>query len=155
MTALAKLKERLLFLTKDPICDIEETKSHTLLSFDLPNMKPDDLEIALSGKTLTVLVKRQHKCATRSEDTKVIQCHHQNFSREFSFPIALNPNSVDAYYQNGVLRVAVPKTSVISRQLVTIHSYPIGIFSLAQEKTRPERTEPIESFSDIDDYDWE
>ncbi len=152
MTALAKIKEKLSLLTRDPIVDIEETKSHSLLSFDLPNVKPDDLEISISGKTLIIAVKRQHQCATNSETTKVIQCHHHNFSREFSFPIILSPETIDAYYQNGILRIAVPKNTLFLKQTVPIATSPCGVFL----PTKPSaKMESIESYSDIDDYDWE
>jgi HSP20 family protein len=152
MSALTKLKEKLSVLARDPICDIEETKSHTLLSFDLPNLKSDDFDISVDGKTLLVSVKRHHTCPTETGTTTVLKCHHQNFLREFSFPILLNPKNIDAYYSNGVLRIAVPKNALVLKQKVPISTSPSGVF--ASNKSN-ERTEPIESFSDIDDYDWE
>jgi len=155
MTALSRIKEKFSLLTKDPICDIEETKSHTILSLDIPNVPLEDLDVSVSGRNLFIEVNRQHKSATDKEDTKVIQCHHQNFFRTFSFPIALSPEEINAYYQNGILRVAVPKTNVLTKHKIAVHSGPVGVFLTSKAKAQLEKTEPIESFSDIDDYDWE
>lgn len=152
MSALTKIKEKLSLLTRDPICDVEETKSHTLLSFDLPNMKSDDFDISVNGKTLVVSVKRHHTCPTETGTTTVLQCHHSNFLREFSFPILLNPKNIDTYYNNGVLRIAVPKNALVLKQKVPIRTAPSGVFA---SNKGSEKIEPIESFSDIDDYDWE
>ncbi|MFM8315905.1 MAG: Hsp20 family protein, partial [Deltaproteobacteria bacterium] len=93
-----------------------------------------------------------HICPTNSETTKIIQCHHHNFSREFNFPTLINPKNIDAYYQNGVLRIGIPKNTLVTKQSITVHPSPFGVFSPNKSH---EMSEPIESFSDIDDYDWE
>ena len=151
MNAISLIKEKLSLLTRDPICDIEETHSHTILSFDLPNMKSEDFDISVNGKNLLISVKRHHICPQGSENTKVIACHHHNFSREFSFPILLSADRLDAYYQSGILRIAVPKAALMVRQTVPVGDSPCGIFTPATK----ENISPIESYSDIDDYDWE
>lgn len=155
MTALSRIKEKLSLLTNDPICDIEETKTHTFLSFDLPNLKLEQLNLSVSGKTLFISALRPHPTAIGKEETKVLQCHHHNFFREFSFPVFLSSDSIHAYYQSGVLRVAVPKANIVNRQQVTVHGSPVGIFLGSVNPPNPKRKEPIESYSDIDDYDWE
>lgn len=152
MKVLEQLREKLMLLTHDPICDIEDTKSHRILSFDLPNMKSDDFDVSAVGRVLVVKVKRNHSCPSAAPDAKVIECHHHSFSREYQFPVALNPEKIDAYYQGGVLRIAVPKNSLLLKQQIPISNTPRGFFSPGQS---PVVKEPIEAFSDLDDYDWE
>jgi HSP20 family protein len=152
MTALDRIKERLSFLTKDPICDIEETKSHSLISFDLPNMKPEDFDISVNGKTLLIAVRRHHVCPSPSESTKILQCHHHNFTREFNFPILLNPKTIEANYHNGILALRIPKNALLQKLSIPVKAGP----QLAESNTKTsETTDTIEAFSDIDDYDWE
>lgn len=139
----------------DPVCDIEETKSHTFLSIDIPNVNVGDLKITISGKNLFVAATRQHRNTVGKDEVKVIQCHHQNFFREYSFPIPLHADSIHAFYQNGILKIGVPKTNIISKQEVVVHNSPIGVFLTPSNKPAQKRSEPIESYSDIDDYDWE
>ena len=41
-------------LTFLPACDLNETDSHYVMSFDMPGVKKDDLKVELRGHTLTV-----------------------------------------------------------------------------------------------------
>lgn len=151
MNTLKLIKEKFNLLTHDPICDIEETKTHTILSFDLPNMSHEDFDISIEGKTLFISVKRHHSCPKMIPTTKVVACHHQNFSREFTFPVLLNAQKIDAFYDHRVLRIAIPKNSLVVKQTVFVSDSPCGVFNPGTEKDIP----LIEAFSDIDDYDWE
>ena len=152
MRVLEQIREKLMLLTHDPICDIEDSKSHRILSFDLPNMKSDDFDVSALGKLLIVKVKRNHSCPSAAPNAKIIECHHHSFSREYEFPVALNPEKIDAYYQEGVLRIAIPKNSLLLKQQIPIGNTPRGFFNPSYS---PAVKEPIEAFSDLDDYDWE
>ena len=152
MRTLELIREKLNLLTHDPICDIEESKSHKILSFDLPNMSPEDFDVYTNGKRLIVAVKREHTCSPTAPDTKIISCHHHNFLKEFEFPIHLSADKIDAFYDNGVLRIAVPKNALLKKQKVIVSDMPDGFF---RSPSITSTQEPIEVYSDIDDYDWE
>src|SRR4051812_23394210 len=48
-----------------PACDVEETESYFLLSFDLPGVKKEDLKIDLHDNLLTVSGERKEQTKAR------------------------------------------------------------------------------------------
>jgi HSP20 family molecular chaperone IbpA len=60
MNSLSRIREKLTFLTQDHFVSSISQMSHTILSFDLPNMKPDDFDISVDGKSLLISVKKHH-----------------------------------------------------------------------------------------------
>ena len=94
-----------------PACDIEETDSHYLLSFDLPGVKANEVKIDLKDNQLTLSGERKKE---RTEETKGRTTHERyygSFIRTFTLPSNINPEKVEATCENGVLQVAIPKTT--------------------------------------------
>lgn len=95
-----------------PLCDVEETNSHYLVSFDLPGIRKNEVKIELQDNRLTISGerKREHKEEERGRLSR--ERLYGSFTRTFMLPSNINAEKVEATYDNGVLQVALPKTSV-------------------------------------------
>ena len=88
-----------------PAYDIEETETHFVLSFDLPGMKQEDISIEVKDKVLSISGERKR------EETSVRRSErfYGRFERQFALPDNLNADAVEAHYEHGVLKIALPK----------------------------------------------
>lgn len=103
-----------------PLCDIDETDTHYLLSFDLPGLKKEDIKMDLRDNMLTVSGERKEE---REEDKKGryrSERYYGSFERSFALPANIKADQVDANYSEGVLRVAVPKAEATQSQQIKI-----------------------------------
>ena len=110
-----------------PNCDINETNDHYLISFDMPGVKKEDIEIETQGNQLNVYGERQRETKEMSED-KVLR-HERSYgkySRSFILPTSIDSNKIEAHYEDGVLNIALPKTETAKGRKVQIQSGKSG-----------------------------
>ncbi len=94
-----------------PACDVEETDTHWVLRFDLPGMSKDDIEVRIDDNVLTVSGERKKETERKESGRVYYERSYGGFSRSFTLPEAVDPSSVEASYENGVLTVCVPRSS--------------------------------------------
>lgn len=92
-----------------PACDLEETESQYLVNFDLPGVKKDQVKVEVRDNHLTISGERkeEHKIekANRLSEERI----YGSFMRHFTLPSNVDAEHVEASFENGVLRVAIPK----------------------------------------------
>jgi HSP20 family protein len=91
--------------------DIEETGTHYLVTADLPGVNPENISIDMHDGILTI--SAESKEDSRSENGRVVLQERRfgKFSRSMRFPVAVNPDGIEASYNDGVLRVEVAKAA--------------------------------------------
>jgi HSP20 family protein len=101
-----------------PACDLEETESHYLLSLDLPGVTREDIKIETVKDQLLVAAERK---AEKSEKTIHLKERGRGtFYRAFSLGSAVDAERIEALYQDGVLRIAVPKAESAKPRLIAV-----------------------------------
>jgi len=103
-----------------PSCDIDETDSHYLMSFDLPGVKKDDIKIDLKDGALTVSGERKSESERKDKNTFRSERFYGSFSRSFQLPAGVKPEQIEASYAEGVLRVAVPKAEIAKAEQIKV-----------------------------------
>ena len=90
-----------------PPVDIEETDDAYVVDIDLPNVRPEDVDIEMRGEELRVSGRVQQR-----ERTGVVRRQNRptgEFEYLVDLPSDIDPGRVDATYQMGVLTVTVGK----------------------------------------------
>lgn len=92
-----------------PLINVTEDKDNYYVRAELPGLKADDLELSVTGETLSISGERK----IPAEDEKA-QYHRRErdagrFSRIVSLPAQLNTGKVEASCTDGVLAVTLPK----------------------------------------------
>jgi HSP20 family protein len=92
-----------------PLMNITEDKNNYYVRAELPGLKADDLELSVTGDTLSISGERR----IPAEDEKA-QYHRREreagrFSRIVSLPAQLDTGRVEASCTDGVLSVTLPK----------------------------------------------
>lgn len=93
-----------------PSTDIRETKDAYVVTSELPGMKKDDIKVSLQDGVLTITAEN----SSEHEETKegmVIRRERRygKFMRRFSIGSDVLDDKVDATFEDGVLRLTIPK----------------------------------------------
>jgi HSP20 family protein len=92
-----------------PAMDLVETNDAFVLRADLPGMTQDDVNIELEDRTLTVSGERKAEHESQQEGYYRVERAFGSFSRSLTLPEGVDPESVHATFNNGVLEVRIPK----------------------------------------------
>lgn len=95
-----------------PLADVVETDEEFKVMLDLPGCTKEELKIALKNSVITISGDRILS-TTESEVIKKRERLSGAFSRSFALPEDVNTAEVQASFKNGVLTVALPKSSVL------------------------------------------
>lgn len=92
-----------------PPVDIYEDEHKITLKLEVPGMKESDLDIQLENNVLTVKGERKLENEEKEENFHRIERRYGSFYRSFTIPNTVNPDSVKADYDAGVLRIQLEK----------------------------------------------
>jgi HSP20 family protein len=89
-----------------PAYEVSEEEQHFTLALETPGTKKEDIKIELVNELLTISGERKGA----------------RFSRSFSLPPGIDAQKVQAGYQDGVLRVSLPKSESSKPRQIPIAS---------------------------------
>ncbi|MEO8648427.1 MAG: Hsp20/alpha crystallin family protein [Acidobacteriota bacterium] len=92
-----------------PSVDIFEDKEHLILEAELPGMDRDDFEISVENNILTLHGERKLENKTEGDNYHRVERSYGSFTRSFTLPQNVTSERATADYENGVLRVSLPK----------------------------------------------
>jgi len=91
--------------------DVREDGDHIFVEAELPGFKKDEVDINIENQTLTI--SAEHKEHTESKGDKsqwlLRERRYSRFHRSFSLPSTVDPQSVQAKLNEGVLTVTLSK----------------------------------------------
>jgi len=92
--------------------DAYTTPEALVIEAALPGVKPEDVEISLLGDTLTISGKSSSETSADDEEGySYREIRRGSFSRTLSLPAGLNPDGAAANFENGLLRLSIPKAA--------------------------------------------
>jgi HSP20 family protein len=92
-----------------PAMDLVETTESYVLRADLPGVSEADVNIELEDNVLTVSGERKAEREDRDEGFYRIERASGAFSRSLTLPEGVDPGSVQAKFDRGVLEIRIPK----------------------------------------------
>lgn len=92
-----------------PALDLVEDGEQYVLRADLPGVREDDVKVELDDGVLTISGERKSEHEERRDGYRRIERASGSFSRSLALPDGVDPERIDARFENGVLEVRVPK----------------------------------------------
>ncbi|MEZ5078093.1 MAG: Hsp20/alpha crystallin family protein [Solirubrobacterales bacterium] len=92
-----------------PAMDLVETEDDLVLRADLPGVDRDEISVEVKDGVLTVSGERRAQHEDKSEGYHRVERSYGRFARSLELPKGIDPEGVDASYEDGVLEVRVPK----------------------------------------------
>lgn len=103
-----------------PAIDLAETEDSLVLTADLPGLSEDDVEIEVKDNVLKISGERSSSSEGKKENYHRVERSYGSFSRSLTLPEGIDPESVSAEFENGVLEVTVPKPAERKPHRITI-----------------------------------
>jgi len=97
-----------LFTGWSPALDLYETGDHFVAVVELPGMRKEDIDISLHDRTLTISGERKREI-NNGERAQRTERYVGTFRRSISLPTRVDASKVSATYQDGILKVTLPK----------------------------------------------
>jgi HSP20 family protein len=100
--------------------DIYETEDHIVVKAAAPGVKPEDIEVTITGDLLTI--KGEMKTEEKVEKDHYLRQERRygSFCRQVNLPAPVKAESVQASYENGVLTLDLPKTEAVKTKSVKV-----------------------------------
>lgn len=103
-----------------PAMDIRETEDALILEAELPGIDKSDVQLSLENNVLTLSGERKFEKDVEKESFHRIERAYGSFSRSFSLPRNVRTEDASASFDNGVLRVELPKVDEAKPRRVEI-----------------------------------
>lgn len=123
-----------------PSCDVEEYDDNYVYCFDVPGMNKEDIKVEVANGNLIVSGERKEEHRDRARGGRSYERQYGRFQRMITLPQSVKPNQVEAAYENGVLRVAIPKTEETRAANIPISEGKTGIFQRLGTKAKEKLT---------------
>jgi len=115
---------RATFAGAEPALDITTNKDELVVKASLAGWKPDDVEITLTGNTLTISGETKEE-ERREEDSWILnEIRRGSFSRALELPEGLVGERATASFEHGVLTLRIPKAEEIKPKQIKISAGP-------------------------------
>lgn len=102
-----------------PAVDVLEEKDRYTVKAELPGVKQEDIKISLDDNVLTL--KGERKSETEKKDDYYYRERvYGEFSRSFRLPTDVDAEKIEATYQDGVLKVDIPKSEEVKPKEISI-----------------------------------
>jgi HSP20 family protein len=118
-----------------PAMDLVETNGEFVLRADLPGLTENDVNIELEDNLLTVSGERKSEHEGRKEGYYRVERASGKFSRSLTLPDGVDPEKIDAGFENGVLEVHIPKPEERKPRRVTISAGPSASATIEGSET--------------------
>jgi HSP20 family protein len=105
-----------------PKTDVYEEADRIVLEMEAPGLKEEDLNLTLEGNALTISGERKKNDERKEGRYQRVERSYGSFSRTFTLPSTVDPNSIEAKYEHGVLHVSMSKRADARPRQIKLNS---------------------------------
>jgi HSP20 family protein len=99
---------------------VSETASELDIDAELPGFDEKDIEVTLSGDTLTIRGERKNEREDKNKNYYVSERRWGSFARSVDLPFDAEPKDVNANFEKGVLHIAIKKPPSVTAKTAKI-----------------------------------
>ena len=92
-----------------PAVDIFENEHELFVKADLPDVKPEELDIRVENNILSIRGERKFEKKVDEKNYLRVERSYGSFARSFSLANTVNSEAIKADYKDGVLTLTIPK----------------------------------------------
>jgi HSP20 family protein len=104
-----------------PAVNIKDNKDDYVVSLAVPGMKKEDFNIDVEGDMITISCEKEEKKEEKEAKYTRKEYNYSSFKRSFTLPDQINKEKIDARYEDGVLRLLLPKKEEAKRATISKH----------------------------------
>ncbi|MBN1868112.1 Hsp20/alpha crystallin family protein [Candidatus Sumerlaeota bacterium] len=101
----------------NPPADVYETPDHVVIKMEIAGVSREKMEITVENNFLVIRGCRREDPCLPKESFHLMEIRYGRFERVFGMPVKLQPDKIEAQYNNGFLVVTIAKASLLPRQI--------------------------------------
>src|SRR5215471_5678193 len=109
-----------------PSVDIYENKDQIVLEAELPGMKQEDFDLSIENNVITLRGERKFEKTDETDNSHRVERSYGSFTRSFTLPQTVSAEGASAEYNNGVLRVTLPKREETKARRIEVQGAESG-----------------------------
>lgn len=98
-----------------PSVNVVENENNFTVSVAAPGLKKEDFKIDLAGNMLTISAEKEEEKEEKEGKYNRKEYNYSSFSRSFALPEEVNREQIDAKYEDGVLKLTLPKKEEVKK----------------------------------------
>ena len=99
-----------------PAANVHETPAAYVLEISAPGRNKEDFKINLDKDLLTVSYEKKEETTTENTKTVRREFQYNSFKRSFSLDEKIDASNIQAKYENGILKIELPKKPEVQEQ---------------------------------------
>lgn len=103
-----------------PVLDIYEKKDKVIVETPLAGIEPEKVDISVEKDTITVKGEIEKKSEVDEKDYYRKEIYQGSFCRTASLPVPVIGDKAEAVYENGILKIEIPKAKVSKTKAIKI-----------------------------------
>lgn len=92
-----------------PAANVKENEQEFLVELAVPGLKKEDFQIDVDHGMITISAERKEEKEDKDEGYTRQEFSYSSFRRTFQLPEIVNEDEIGARYDNGVLKLTLPK----------------------------------------------
>ena len=89
--------------------DMYQTANDVVVKASLPGVKPEEVDISISGDTLIIKGEHKEEQEVKQEDYFRKERYYGAFNRSLILPVQVKSDKAEAVFDNGILTLTLPK----------------------------------------------
>jgi HSP20 family protein len=90
--------------------DMYQTENNVIVKATLPGIKPEEVDVSVSGDTLTIKAERKEEKETKEKNYVHKENRYGMITRSIILPVDVKADIAEASFDNGVLTLSLPKS---------------------------------------------
>lgn len=104
--------------------DIYQTENNVIVKATLPGVKPEEVDISITGEVLTIKAERKEEKEIKEKDYFRKENRYGMVSRSITLPVEVKTDKAEASFDNGVLNLTLPKSEVAKPKQIKVQAKP-------------------------------
>lgn len=102
--------------------DMYETDEEIVVKTGVPGVDPEDIDISITGDTLTIKGEIKAEEEVREEDYVCRERGYGVFSRSLRVPVSVEASEAEAEFEDGILTLTIPKAEELKPKAIKVKS---------------------------------
>ena len=102
--------------------DMYEKNGDFVIRTELPGLKAEDIDISIDDNALTIKGEFERENEEQSDNMLFQELRYGKFQRTVNLPSQVDSDHVDATFEEGVLRLTLPKTEASKPKQISVKS---------------------------------
>lgn len=103
-----------------PAVDMYQTEDSVVVKATLPGIKPEDLQISITGDVLTIRGESKQEEEVNNATYHLHERRYGSFSRSIPLPSQVVSDKANAEFEHGVLTLTLPKAEEVKPKTITV-----------------------------------